>query len=348
MTETEIFINPQMITLARESRGFSQKELADKVGISPALMCQVEQDNRQIPEDAFAKICKYLNYPEEFFGQAGESYVPASMNYRKRDTVAQKFLMPLEAQINIYRLNIELLSRKMKFPAQNIPVLDYQKIESFEKIAKELRKKWNVPKGPIENLIELAEKNGIMVISFDFGTERVDSRTILTEDKQPIIFLNKSMMGDRIRYSLAHEIGHLVMHAFTMPSFSRDISREASKFAAGLLMPESEIVKEFENGVSIPLLGELKNKWKVSMISLLYRASDFDLITENQKKYLLAQFNTLQIRRREPPELDVPKEKPRLLRDLMTKYRNAQKMSVKEMAQMMCLEQEEFIKMYSE
>jgi Zn-dependent peptidase ImmA (M78 family) len=247
-------------------------------------------------------------------------------------------------------LHIETISEKLKLKEANVPSLDLQKLVSIEQVAKQLRKHWKMPKGTIENLTELLEQNGIIVISFDFGTERVDSRTILTKDKQPIIVINKAHLADRQRFSLAYELGHLVMHTNTMPSFDRDISHEANMFAAGFLLPESEIKKDFsvDKGITIPLLAELKRKWKVSMISLLYRAADLGFVNDNQKRYLEQQFNQMKIRRREPPELDFPQEKPRLLRDLITKYKNAHRFSVKELAQSLHLEQEEFMKRYGE
>ena len=337
-----------MVVLARETRGVTQKELAEKLGTSPAFICKVETDNRILSEETLVKMSKTLKYPVDFFYQDGEAYLPMSLNYRKRDHVSAKVLVPLEAQINLFRLNIETLFQKLKVDEPNVPVLDLKKLESVEQVAKQLRKFWKMPKGPINNLIELLEQNGIIVIPFDFGTERVDSRTILTKDKQPIIALNKSHLADRQRFSLAYELGHLVMHAQTMPAFDRDISHEANMFAAGLLMPESEIKKDFEKGITIALLGELKRKWKVSMIALLYRAVDLGFVTENQKHYLLKQFNQLKIRRREPPELDFPQEKSKLLRDFMTKYKNAHKYSVKEMAASLHLEVEDFMNRYSD
>ena len=345
---TEIQINSKMVVLARESRGISQKELAEKLNTSPGFICKVETDNKSLPEETLGRMSKLLKYPIDFFYQEGEAFLPMSLNYRKRDHVSAKAIVPLEAKLNLYRLNIETLSQKLKFPVSNIPVLDLNKVGTEEQVAKQLRKFWKMPKGPVENLTELLEANGIIVISFDFGTERVDSRTILTKYKHPIIVLNKLHHADRQRFSLAYELGHLVMHTQTLPSHDRDISHEANMFGAGFLLPESEIKKDFEKGITIALLGELKRKWKVSMQSLLFRAADLGFLTENQKKYLLSQFNTLQIRRREPIELDFPKEKPHLLRDLITKYKNVHKFSTKELATSLHLEVEEFMSKYSE
>lgn len=344
----EVQINPKMVVLARESRGISQKELAEKLNTSPGFICKIEADTKSLPEPMLEKMSKLLKYPVEFFYQEGDAYLPMSLNYRKRDHVSAKVLMPLEAHLNLYRLHIETIAQKVKMPIPNVPDLDPKKLGSEELVAKQLRKAWKMPKGPVPNITELLEANGIIVTSFDFGTERVDSRTILTKDRQPVIVVNKLHLADRQRFSLAYELGHLVMHSHSLPSHERDIAHEANMFAAGFLLPENELKKDFESGITIALLGELKRKWKVSMIALLYRAADLGFLTDNQKKYLLSQFNQLKIRRREPIELDFLKEKPLLFRDLILKYKNAHKFTSKELAASLHLEHDEFMVKFSE
>jgi Zn-dependent peptidase ImmA (M78 family)/transcriptional regulator len=348
MSFKETQINPRMVLLARESRGLSQTELAQKLNTTQGFVSRVETDMKSMSEETLARLSKILKYPPAFFYREGEAFVPMSLNFRKRDHVNAKALMPFEAQCNLYRLAVETLAQKIKLPGQNIPALELKKAGSEEQAAKQLRKYWKLPKGPVENLTELLETNGIIVISFDFGTERIDSRTILTKEKDPIIVVNKNHLADRQRFSLAHELGHLVMHSHALPSHERDISHEANMFAAGFLLPESEVRKDLEADITLSLLAGLKKKWKVSMIALLYRAVDLGFLTENQKKYMLAQFNQRNIRRREPVELDFPKEKPQLLRNLVTKYKNAHRFSVKELAAAFHLEVEEFMQKYSE
>ena len=111
-------------------------------------------------------------------------------------------------------------------------------------------------------------------------------------------------------------------------------------------MPAKDIKSDFEQGITLPLLGELKRKWKVSMISLLYRADDLGLLTPNQKRYILQQFNQFRLRRREPPELDVPFEPTRLLKQYITQYKTKNKLSTAEMAKTLCLHTDEFLSLY--
>lgn len=335
-------INPQMVILARESRGISQRELASMIDISAGKVCQVEQDSQTFSTETLNRLSNALKYPESFFYQKGDAYIPTLVNFRKRLTVAQKLIMPIEAQANIYRLNTEILSNEKPLPKLDIPEI---KNENPIEVAEELRKLWNV-NSPIENLIPIMESKGILIGSFDFGTERVDSRTVLTSGRQPIILLNKSLLGDKLRFSLAYELGHIIMHLFYPVASEREIGHEANLFAAAFLMPESEIRNDFAGEINIPLLGELKLKWKVSMQALLYRADDLGFLTYNQKRYLLTLFNQMRIRRREPVELDVPIEKPMLLSNLMEHFRKENKLSVQQMANKLHLVKEDYIDKY--
>src|SRR5688572_23548594 len=101
-------VNPQMVTIARESRGLVHLELADHLGISKSTAWRLEHDVYGTNPEILKNISKILNYPESFFFQAGE-ILPLSLSYRKRDVVAAKLLSQIEANINIYRLNLEQL-----------------------------------------------------------------------------------------------------------------------------------------------------------------------------------------------------------------------------------------------
>ena len=344
MTTTKL--NPKMITVARESRGFSQLELAEKLSLSPSNLSRMEQDFIEVGENHLKAITTILNYPEEFFYQEGETLPPA-LALRKRNVVAQKIMLPIEAQVNIYRLNVEKLLKAIGQPEINLPVLDIEKLGSPAEAARKLRKLWKIEKGEINNLTKVLEDNGLFLINFDFDTERVDGMSILADGKFPIVFSNKRSLGDRQRFTLAYELGHLVMHLYTNPSFTRDISHEANEFAAEFLMPEKDIKGDFKDGVTLNILADLKRKWKLSMQALLYRANDIAIITDNQKRYLINQFNSMNIRRREPAELDIPRENPMKLRDMITNYKNKQKLNVKQLALFFNSSEDEFLSKYS-
>lgn len=334
-------INPQMLLLVRELRGFTLNEAAERLGISPSYINKMEKESQTVNDELLQSMESVFNIPRSFLYQTGE-IVPSLLNYRKREKVSGKDLTMIEANINLFRLGIDLLHIKTDFKAPQLPVIDKEPRE----VAKQLRKSWRIAKGPILNLTEVMEKHGITVVSFEFPTERVDGKSIFTASGYPIVVINNLLLGDRQRFTLAYQLGHLIMHS-KVSSFDKDVSHDANIFAAELLMPEEEICKDFEEGVTVNLLAKLKKKWKVSMISLLYRAHDLEIITDNQKRYLEQQFNQMKIRRREPVELDIPREKHLLLRSLITQYKQRQRLTIKQLAENFHLFEEEFTNRYN-
>lgn len=344
-------INPNMILLAREARGLTQTGLAQKLNTYKANISRLEHGDAGADATTLLALAAATGFPPQFFLQQGE-IMPVNLSYRKRKQVPAKLITPIEAQVNIIRRQLQLITRSLQLQAPKLPVYNADAnasgtdLKTLEKIASLLRKKWNIPAGPLDNITGILEQQGILISSFDFGTQRVDSRSMLTDDDQPIIFLNSSMQGDKQRFSLAFELGHLIMHTFCTVPHDRDINHEANAFAAELLMPAKEMLKEFKDGITLPLLGELKRKWKVSMISLLYRADDLGLLTPNQKRYLIQQFNQQKIRRREPPQLDVPKEKPMLVNNLLKQFQKTHRLSTHQVAALLAIEMDDYKKFY--
>lgn len=339
-------LNLKRIVLAREARGLNQTELAVKLGMTNANLCAIEQGTKKLTEQNLLKISEVTGFPISFFFQPGD-IVAENLAFRKREHVTQKLMLPIAAQANIVRSHVQFLAKELGITPEHLPAVEVTDELTPAQIAKEVRRKWNLKFPVISSMVEMLEDHGIIVSSFPFITGRVDSRCMFTDDGQPIIFLNSQMLGDKQRFSLAFELAHLVMHTEFAVPLDRNISREANHFAAEFLMPEEEIRKDFKGEVSVAMLGELKRKWKVSMIALLYRADDLGFLTPNQKRYIINQFNKLQIRRREPIELDVPVEKPRLLRRWIAEYRDRNKLSTAQLAEALHLTTDEFIEVYS-
>lgn len=337
--------NPTMVTLAREARGITQQELAERLNTQKAFISKIEHGDLGVSETLLESISRATSYPINFFYQPG-TILPMNLSYRKRKKVPAKVITPIEAKINIVRNNIQFLTRSLNKQSPLIPTYKVTEENPPQLIAKQIRQSLNLQKAVIENLVKVLEAQGIIISCFDFGSERVDSRSILTDDQFPIIFLNKSHLGDRLRFSLAFELGHLVMHTYSQVPPEREINHEANLFAAELLMPSEAIIQDFKDGVTLPLLAQLKRKWKVSMISLLYRADDLGLLTPNQKRYLIQQFNQAKIRRREPVELDVAKEQPQLIHQMVVELCNRQNMTFPEAMQLLALEIDDYMELY--
>ncbi len=303
--------NPYILSLARESRGILQQKLAKDLNITQGTLSKIESSVLDVSEELTKKIAKILAYPESLFYLKGSELPTIASFRRKNEKVSRKIMKQVNAKVNLYRVLIETYLQNVTVKL-TIPKISYQ---SPEQAAIEIRKHWSLNKGLISNLVEVLESHGVILFGFDFNAPNLDSRSFLTENGQPIIVYNKTLLGDRLRFALAFELGNIVMHGFNFV----DLKHKANLFASEFLMPELDIKEDLKHPISIELLSSLKKKWKVSMQSILFRANTLRIISDNQKSYIWSQFLSLGIDKREPIILDVEIEKPLFLLEFCKK-----------------------------
>lgn len=331
--------NYKTIIIARESRGLTQQELAEKINYSQSALSKIENGNQSIDEELINILSKKLNYPESFFSQEMEIY-PPNLHYRKKADVTSKVLAFIEAQMNIYRVSIQRLLSSIQIPSSKLPFINQITNITPQDAAKYLRQFWGLPKGAIENVADLLEDNGILIIPMDFGTERIDGRSMVTSDGKFIIYINKNISGDRQRYTLCHELAHIILHINSINIFEVDIEKEAMVFASEFLMPEFEIRPQLIGKLTIQKLADLKRYWKVSMQAILYWATSLKTVTANQARYLWTQFNSLRIKVKEP--IDIPYEQPSLLKEVIRGFIEQLAYTKDELAAMLHLSMDDF------
>jgi Zn-dependent peptidase ImmA (M78 family) len=165
----------------------------------------------------------------------------------------------------------------------------------------------------------------------DFRTDKIDGRSITTDTGKFLIFINRDLSGDRQRYSLAHELGHIVCHLHSPNIFDIDIEKEAFLFASEFLMPEVEFKRMVgTQRITMQLLVDLKRYWKVSMQAILHWIETLKIATKNQARYLWSQFKSLRIKVKEP--IEIPIERATLLSEIVSAFLNGLKYTKKQLA----------------
>ncbi len=327
-------VNPEMIVLAREIRGISQSELADLIQLTQGMLSKIEKGLNKPSEEIFTTICNVLAFPMSFFEQTNNIFEPNLSYYRKRIVIKKRDLLKAEGSMNLVRMNLENLMTSVELPELNLPLWDVDVHGAPEAAAKWVRQKWRIPKGRIENLTKIIEDNGIVVVPFDFGSEKMDGLSLISKDRHPIIYINNKMPGDRQRLTLAHELGHLVMHIGQQIAQVRDVEKEAMQFASELLVPASEFLQDLET-ISLETLGNMKRYWKISMGALLYKAKELAQVTDNQYRYLWQQMAYLGYKTKEPAELNVSPEKATLFKEMLELHTNELGYTKDELANML-------------
>jgi Zn-dependent peptidase ImmA (M78 family)/DNA-binding XRE family transcriptional regulator len=349
MDRRDGIVNPNMVVLARESRGLSQKVLAARLGIPQSRVSMIEMGVRPVPKVLLAQLTDTLNYPEHFFYQEGALYgiEIAEIFHRKRRNVPKYALARIYALVEIRLRHIAALLRSLDVTS-NIPQFDPEEVRSTSEskshiadIARAVRAHLHIPRGPIADLTQTLEEAGVIIAAFDFDTPLVDALSRWLPTLPPTFFVNQQSPKDRYRLSVAHELGHLILHSQAVP----DMEEQANWFAAEFLMPEREIRHDLRD-LTLYKLTALKRYWRVSMAALLMRAQDLGTITPNQARYLWTQMAKAGYRTREPIELDVTGEQPCLLRELVETHFDALGYTERDLNKILPLNQEELRSWY--
>ena len=333
-----------MITLARESRGLSQSQLATQLGMAQGSLSKIEGGLIECPPEVVVRIGEKLRYPPAFFDAPGERHGAGTavlhFSYRRRQALGARELRRIEAQLNLVRMNVATLLRSVEAdgPRMRLPSLLPEEVRGGAvQIARMVRATWLVPSGPLRNVTELIEATGSIVVPFHFGTALVDATSISLPDMPALIFTNRDLRGDRLRFTLAHELGHLVMHPMPTPA----MEDEANRFASELLMPASDIGPAL-NGMDLQKAAALKRLWHVSMAAIIRRAHTLEKLSDDQYKRLLIRMSSLGYRDREPQELDVEIERPRLHKALIDSHLGTLGYSLRELCQLLAIFEDDF------
>jgi len=308
--------NPRMLIIARESRRMTQKALAEASQTTQASVSRAEAGVHQPTPESVDAWAKALRYPGVFFARQTEAPPLPMPFWRKQKKLGKIPQKELEGNLAIRCLNIQALARSVELPEHDVPEIDLDNAKmSASDAARYVRTRWQVPVGPIADLVGLLEHNGILVMMLP-GTEGFQGVSVHDgrADLPPTVFISADDPADRNRWTAAHELGHLVLHHHLrkVTEWSED---DANEFAAEFLMPAHEIRHHFSWRSGLADFAQLKLHWRVSMASLIRRARDLKVISDGHFVNLQRQLSREGYRRREPNAFEP--EHPATIREMV-------------------------------
>jgi Zn-dependent peptidase ImmA (M78 family)/transcriptional regulator with XRE-family HTH domain len=313
--------NADMMIVARQARGFSQTQLAKELHISQSKVSKIEVGHI-VPDDLLvARMAEVLRFKASFFKHEGRLRAAPANFHRKRQKLPSSDWESILARAEIYRFCIEQMLRSVELVPSRPPppLIDPDQYDGkVHLIANAVRQSWMLPRGPVDDVAKVIEDAGIIIVPFDFGTELIDAFCQpQAAPVPPLIFLNSRFRTakDRIRFSLCHELGHLVMHQIPKP----EMEDEANLFAASFLMPEDDIRHNFYD-MSLEKLMLLKMHWKTSMQAILRRGRDLHRVSERGYRYYQINISKRGWRAKEPCEIDGTIEVPSVLNSLVSSH----------------------------
>lgn len=316
---------PYRIRQARTSRRMSISDLSEMLEVSKQLVSQYETGKTSPSMGKLNEISKILKYPVSFFYKPIHKNDSASsiVFFRSNKTAKVKSKNAAKEKMEIFCEIVSYLENYVNLPETNLPKMEYENedlmplsVEEIENYAMGLRKAWGLGVGPIDNLMVEVQKNGIHVSKISLNLEKIDAFSVWMNNKSYIFLNDDKNTNARIRFDIAHELGHLLMHAdyYTNEDFEKSpikqkLELEANMFAGAFLMPRQTFEKDVFSS-SIDHFIQLKCKWKASIGSMIYRCEELGILSENQIKYLKDQMKKRSYWRREPLDNEMPVEKP--------------------------------------
>jgi Zn-dependent peptidase ImmA (M78 family)/DNA-binding XRE family transcriptional regulator len=303
----------ERIKSARIMAGLSQRDLATKAEISAMAISKYERDMDIPGSSTLLRLARALNVKIEYFFRP-TTVTLSTPTYRRRESLpsAQEASILERVQEWLERyLDIESLLNKSPYftMPSKYPV---ETLDDIENVALDLREQWHLGLDPIEELTEICEDRGIKV-GLIAGHMAFDALTLSANNNIPVIVLRRDMPGDRQRFCLAHELGHI----FLEPAEHLDPERASHRFAGAFLAPRPAV--EFELGtrrhaISLYELHLLKHKYGLSMQAWIYRAKDLQILPEALATQMFKRFRQQGWHREEPGDALPPEEPQRFQR----------------------------------
>jgi Zn-dependent peptidase ImmA (M78 family)/DNA-binding XRE family transcriptional regulator len=297
----------------------SLRDLAVKIDniVSAQAIGKYERDEMMPNSTTLIALARALGVSEDYL--LGQNNLELQgLEFRKKKIATKKVEAQVEAQVlsHVERyLEIEEIinSPSLEWDRPREAPFPIDEFKDAEFVAEKLRVHWQLGCDPIPNLAEFLEERGIKVLSLPLDTS-VSGLTCWVKRRNgkqvPVIVINASNSGERQRFTLVHELGHMVLSV--APGL--DEEKVAHRVAGAFLMPATILWLEIGKHRSKLTIGELirlKHVFGVSAQALAYRCKDLEIIDERVFQWLFTEFG----RRgwRTPPyreDKSIPQEKP--------------------------------------
>lgn len=333
----------ERLRLARVARGLTLDQLGARVSATRQYLNQLEQGRKTPTAEMTAALSSALGVTSRFFSLATLDGVrPEQCHFRKQRSTPVSIVSQVLARGTLLDGFVDRLDRELDLPEVSFPDLPVTTVQDIEEAAEKARAGWGIGSGPISSMMRVVENAGAVVSFFGGISERVDALSI--DRRRPMIIRSEAKQAAcRLRFDLAHECGHLIMHR-GVETGDKITEDQANRFASAFLLPRSSFVHEFPRGrfLNWTAIFKLKLRWKVSAAAIIRRAFDLRMISADQYRTGYIHLSKTGQKRIEQHDNDIPLEEPELLTSAMSALEDAFPGSVQRIAAEAGLEAEMF------
>ncbi|AZN35023.1 helix-turn-helix domain-containing protein [Iodobacter ciconiae] len=312
----------QRLSRARKAAGLSLRSLGEQVGLSHTAIKKYEDGELMPASDLLLKFSRALKVRTEYFFRP-DTIALEGVEYRKRSSLPKKQLSAITHEI------IDKIERRIElenlFPQPPVKPFELvtglpariESLDEIESIANKVRSDWGLGFSPVLDLIDALETHGVRVFVVQLGASDKFDGLAAKVNNMPLVVVGENWPGDRQRFTLAHELGHLMLSHRLADGI--DEEKACNRFAGAFLLPDASLRQELgmhRSAIELKELGLLKEEFGLSMMGILYRALNLKIISQSCFDSLMWRFRNNGWNRKEPGN-PYPSEKAHVFEQLI-------------------------------
>lgn len=279
---------------ARKLKGLTLQDVADELTVSKQMISKYE-NGKSIPNSSkLLKLSRLFNLKIDYFFNSLKVEI-GEVNFRKKSSFSKKKQDSIKEKIKIDLENYLWVEDSLSIDYNFRNIIGDLKITSIgdvEKATLKLRNEWNIGLDPVHNIIQLLEDQEIKVIELFDVDDKFDGLATYVNDKYPVIVVNGNFPVERKRFTLLHELGHLLLN---LPNCEINVEENyCNKFASEFLLPKNIVIKEFggrRSHITLNELIDIQKKYGMSIPAIIYRLVDANILSKDRQTRLYKKMN---------------------------------------------------------
>lgn len=325
-TQGDLQIFGSRLRWARQLRRQLAKDVAAASHVSGATLARLEKaDSSFVDRTTAAALSMALHVPLAWLSEQPRAYSGVGSHFRANSRMTKASQEVVSTWQSLLAELLATIDRSVALLPTTLPVISAPEVGPEQAAATTRAALGFSPDQPIPHLMRSLEKAGVFVAVLDFD-EEIHLRnhdassawfSLDTGRALPVVLCRKHSSWERTRFSLAHEVGHLVLHR---NGAGPQAEEEATVFAAELILPATTLRRKWPARVTTMSLLPLKLEYGMSIAALIQHGYRHGLLDDQRRTSLFKQLSNSKDPRtgqrwrvREPGADDRPVERPLLV-----------------------------------
>ena len=310
-----VYPDQERIRRLRTARGITQADLAAQLGMPASALSRILAGRLPIePADA-GRLAHILGCENSLLAKPVADALHTRPWLRAYADAPKK---AVEQYVEDTLLAVECFEAlRLKQVPERLPAFtgDLNDADDIDEFAGHVRDAADIPPHqPVPNVTRAAERLGCLVLPLDSELGKHLGMSLFV-DGTPVMRVSRAVPsgnvpGDRQRFTLSHELGHLTLHASIPPPDTAEqakfIETQAHRFAGAFLLPGDAFLQDLDDAggrVTLTTLSRLKGRWGVSIKAMVVRLQQIHRIDPNQARSLYKQISARGWNKAEPVDV---------------------------------------------